>query len=48
MGVPEDGTGWRPGLPRQGVTRLVVALAATDVDEQHRDLEAFAKPYGLM
>lgn len=32
----------------QGVTSLVVGLAATDVDEQRRDLKASAKLYGLV
>jgi hypothetical protein len=32
----------------KGVARLVVALGATEVDEQRRDLEALAKLYGLV
>ena len=32
---------------RQGVTRLVVGMAATDLDQQRRDLEAFAKLHAL-
>jgi hypothetical protein len=31
----------------QGVDRLVVNLAATDLDDQLRDLEAFATRHGL-
>ncbi len=32
---------------RQGVTRLVVGVAATDLDQQRLDLEAFAKLHAL-
>ena len=32
---------------RQGVSRLVVGMAGTDLDEQRRDLEAFAKLHAL-
>lgn len=33
---------------RQGVTRLVVGVDATDVDQLRRDLEAFSIRHGLL
>jgi hypothetical protein len=33
---------------RQGVTRLVVGVAATNLDQQRRDLEAFARLHALV
>jgi probable F420-dependent oxidoreductase len=36
------------GFARQGVTRLVVGVDATDVDQLRRDLEAFAKRHALV